>query len=262
LDRGETWVGGTNRAGTKGSGVQAIADWKGRLTAAMRIALLVAAIASPVASHIALLTGHGVRVAVALGVLQAVAIGVVIAGIGGAGRHRRLALLASAAMLGVLALGVAYSPALGLRLAAGTSHALLYATLFVVFAATLLPGHTDVVTRVAQRLNPRFHTGMRSYTRRVTIAWCVFFAGQIVVSALLLRFAPARWWLLFVNGLNVPLVVLMFLAEYAIRRRRFPGGQSTDLATMVRGFRRSRAAPGRHDAGAPGQAAAPHKQER
>ncbi len=267
--------------------MQAIVGLKGRLTAAIRIALLAAAVASPVASHFALLTGRGVGVAVAFGVLQALAVGVVIAGIGGpstsgpstsgpgtsepgtgvagigaAGRHRRVALLTSAAMLGVLTLGLARSPAFGLRLAAGTSHALLYGALFVVFAATLLPGRTDVVTRVARRLNPRFHAGMQSYTRRVTMAWCGFFAGQIMVSALLLRFAPEQWWLLFINGLNVPLLLLMFVAEYAIRRRRFPGSQSADIATMVRGFRQQRAELDRCDAGPPDRAAAPPTQGR
>jgi uncharacterized membrane protein len=221
------------------------------LSRVLRIALLAAAAASPVASHVALLTGHGVGVAVSLGVLQAVAVGVIIASIGGTGRYRSLALLASAAMLGVLVLGLLRSPALGLRLAAGSSHALLYATLLVVFAATLLPGRTPLITRVSQRLNPRFHTGMLSYTRQVTIAWCGFFAGQIAVSALLLRYAPVSWWLLFVNGLNVPLVVLMFMSEYAIRRHRFPGGESTDLATMIRGYRWSNAAPVRAGTEAP-----------
>jgi uncharacterized membrane protein len=242
--------------------VQVIADWKGRLTSGVRIALLAAAVASPVVSHIALLTGRGIGVAVALGVLQALAVGIIVAGIvgaetAGAGRRRCLGLLVSVAMLGALAFGLLRSPASGLRLAAGTSHALLYGSLFVVFAATLLPGRTDVATRMAQRLNARFHDGMRSYTRGVTIAWCVFFAGQIMVSAILLRFAPVHWWLLFINGLSVPLVVLMFLAEYAIRRHRFPGGQSTDLATMVRGFRHTRAGRGPSDATAPAAAAEP-----
>jgi uncharacterized membrane protein len=237
--------------------VQAITGWRSRLVGAMRIAVLVAAAASPVASHVALLTGHGVGVAVSLGVLQAVAVGVVIASIGGAGRHRGLAVLASACMLAVLAFGLLRSPALGLRLAAGSSHALLYSALLVMFAATLLPGRTDVVTRLARRLNPNFHAGMRSYTRRVTIAWCIFFAGQLVISALLLGFAPARWWLLFVNALNVPLVVAMFLGEYAIRRHIFPGAQSTNLATMIRGFRRSEVAPPHVAVGAPDQASSP-----
>ncbi len=252
--------------------MQAIVGWRGRLTAAIRIALLAAAVASPVASHFALLTGRGVGVAVAFGVLQALAVGVVIAGIGGAGtggpgtraagRRHRVALLASAAMLGVLALGLARSPAFGLRLAAGTSHALMYGTLFVVFAATLLPGRTDVVTRVARRLNPRFHTGMQSYTRRVTMAWCGFFAAQILISALLLQFAPEQWWLLFINGLNVPLLLLMFVAEYAIRRRRFPGSRSADIATMFRGLRQPPAKPDRCDAGPADRAAVPPAQGR
>jgi uncharacterized membrane protein len=228
---------------------------------ALRIAALVAAVASPVASHIALLTGRGVGIAIVLGVLQAVAVGVLIAGVGGGG-HKRLALLAAAAMLGVLALGLAHSAAFGLRLAAGTSHALLYGTMFVVFAATLLPGRTDVVTRVAQRLNPRFHDGMRFYTRRVTVAWCVFFIAQLVISALLLRFAPERWWLLFVNGLNMPLLALMFVGEYVIRRRLFPGGQSADIATMIRGFRASRGTIDPPDVAVPGQAAAPGNEGR
>ena len=88
------------------------------------------------------------------------------------------------------------------------------------------------------------------------------FAGQIMVSALLLRFAPEQWWLLFINGLNVPLLLLMFVAEYAIRRRRFPGSQSADIATMVRGLRQPRAEPDRCDAGVADRAAAPPAQGR
>jgi uncharacterized membrane protein len=228
--------------------------WR-RLARALKVVLLIAAVASPVANHIVVMTGHGVGVAVILGVLQAIAVGVIIAGIGGAGRHWRLGVLASAAMLIVLVLGLLHSPAFGLRLAAGSSHALLYTSLLTVFAATLLPGRTPVITVVAQRLNPRFHAGMLAYTRHVTIAWCVFFAGQLVVSLLLFCFAPARWWSLFINGLNVPLVVLMFLGEYAIRRRRFP--DSTDMATMIRGYRQHRAAKARRGADAPGEAATP-----
>jgi uncharacterized membrane protein len=231
----------------KDHGVQAIAGPTGRLTRLAKIAVLIAAAASPVASHVALLSGRGIGVAVAFGVVQAVAVGIIIAGIGTQRRTRYLALLASAAMLAVLALGLLRSPALGLRLAAGVSHALLYGALFVLFAATLLPGRTDVVTLVAQRLNPNFHSGMRSYTRGVCIAWCMFFVAQILVSMLLFWLAPVRWWLLFINAFNVPLVVLMFLGEYAIRRRIFPGRQSTDMATMIRSFRRSRMPTGTAD---------------
>lgn len=222
--------------------MQVIAGWRGRLTSWGRISILSAAAVSPVASHVALLTGQGFGVAVPLGALQAVAAGIVLVGIGGTGRHRRLAVLTSTGMLVILGFGLIRSPAFGLRLAAGTSHALLYGALFVVFAATLLPGRTALVTRIALRLNQRFHDGMRSYTRHATVAWCVFFAGQLVLSALLARFAPDGWWFLFVNGLHLPLVLLMFMGEYVIRRRVFPGSQSTDIVTMIRSARRSGAA--------------------
>jgi uncharacterized membrane protein len=219
--------------------VQPVAGWTRRHTRIIKVVVLVAAAASPIASHIALLTGRGIGIAVAFSVLQAAAVGIIIASIGTRRGVSYLALLASAAMLTVLLLGLLRSAALGLQFAAGVSHGLLYGALLVYFAGTLLPGHTDIVTRVAQRLNPHFHSGMRSYTRRVCIAWCVFFIAQIITSALLFWLAPVRWWLLFINALNVPLVLLMFLGEYAIRRRRFPGRQSTDLAAMIRGFRGS-----------------------
>jgi uncharacterized membrane protein len=226
-----------------------------RLTRALPIVLLIVAVAAPVANHIVVMTGRGVGVAVTLGVLQAIAVGVIIAGIGGAGRRWRLALLVSAAMLAILLLGLLRSPVFGLRLAAGSSHALLYGSLLAVFAATLLPGRTPIITIFAQRLNPRFHAGMLPYTRHVTIAWCSFFMAQLAVSLLLFCFAPARWWSLFINGFNVPLVVLMFLGEYVIRRRRFP--DSTDMATMIRGYRQHRAALARRGAGAPSEADTP-----
>ena len=61
--------------------------------------------------------------------------------------------------------------------------------------------------------------GVAVYTRRVTQAWSLFFAGQLVTSAALLAFAPRPVWSLFVNVLDLPLVALMFVAEYACRLR-------------------------------------------
>ena len=42
------------------------------------------------------------------------------------------------------------------------------------------------------------------YTRQVTVAWCVFFATQLVVSAALLLAAPAGTWSAFVSLLSRP----------------------------------------------------------
>jgi uncharacterized membrane protein len=64
----------------------------------------------------------------------------------------------------------------------------------------------------------------------------VFFAGQVAVSALLLAFAPLSAWSLFVNVLNVPLIALMFAAEYLYRVTRYPDHPRTTLPGMLRAF--------------------------
>jgi uncharacterized membrane protein len=70
-----------------------------------------------------------------------------------------------------------------------------------------------------------------AYTRRLTAAWCVFFAAQIVVSAFLFRFASLSHWSLFVNVLNFPQLALMFIGEYGyrlVRHRDFPHASLLD----------------------------------
>ncbi len=120
---------------------------------------------------------------------------------------------------------------------AGLSHLALFGGLLVLFGATLLPGRTPLVTELAERLDPGFHPGMAGYTRAVTGAWCLFFAAQLLASLLLLLFAPTAAWSLFVNGLDVALVALMFGAEYGVRRLRFRGHEHVPLATLVRAVR-------------------------
>jgi len=197
---------------------------------AIRTSIVAAAVASPFVSHMALATGAGAGVALPLAGVQALAAGLLLWGAG----QRWLAVLGPAALLGALWLGARHSAADGLLAGAGVSHALLYGALLAGFGVTLLPGRVPLVTAIARRLNPNFHAGMEGYTRGVTAAWCGFFAGQIVVSALLLWLAPVSVWGLFVTILNLPLVVLMALVEYAVRRRRFPGEARTPLLATIR----------------------------
>jgi len=202
------------------------------------MAVLAAAVASPFASHAALATGWGMAAALPLAALQAVVVGVVLRRALQPGRWRGLAVLAPAALLLALGAGAWRSAADGLLAAAGLSHAMLYAGLLIVFGASLLPGRTPLATRLAQRLNPAFHCGMQRYTRMVTIAWCLFFAGQLVASAVLATVAPDAWRM-FVTVLNLPLAVLMALAEYGARCWRFRNEPHTTLLAMVRGVRAS-----------------------
>ena len=138
-------------------------------------------------------------------------------------------------------LGLRHGLPAGAAWIAGVPHAAIHGALLVWFARSLRPGGVDVITALARRIQPGFHAGMARHTRRVTWLWCGFFAAEIVGSVVLYRFAPPRWWLLFVTGLNLPLAAAVFAAEYAVRRWLFPGHQGVSLRDTVRAFRTQRA---------------------
>jgi uncharacterized membrane protein len=108
---------------------------------------------------------------------------------------------------------------LGLVSAAAVMHWGIYASLLTTFGLTLRPGHEPLITGMARRLHGDLEDELVHYTRNVTTAWTVFFAMQLVLSVTLFCFAPLVVWSFFVNILDIPLVVTMFAAEYAIRLR-------------------------------------------
>lgn len=205
----------------------------GKLGRAARMLLLGAALASPLATHLAVTTGRGLLPAATLAVVQAGVGAAALPALLGKARSRWMPLL----LLAALAWSAGRLLGHGLLAAAGLSHLAAFGGLLALFAATLLPGRTPLVTRLAERLDPGFHPGMAGYTRAVTYAWCLFFAGQLLASLLLLLFAPAAAWSLFVNVLDVVFVALMFLGEYGVRRLRFRGHRHVPLPALVRAVR-------------------------
>jgi uncharacterized membrane protein len=111
---------------------------------------------------------------------------------------------------------------------AGTSRAVFVPPLTMnlvllwFFGRTLVPGREPLVTAIARFVRGRLDPEVAVYTRRVTWAWCAFFAVNAAVSAALAALAPLAVWSLYTNVLAAPLFVLMFAGEYAYRRRRFP----------------------------------------
>jgi uncharacterized membrane protein len=127
---------------------------------------------------------------------------------------------------------------LGLAAAFGVPHAAAYGFLLFLFGHTLLPGREALITRVAGRIHGVLPPYMAAYTRRVTAAWCVFFAAQLGVSAALFVYAPLDTWSAFVNLLNVPLLVLMFVGEYAYRVTRYRDFPHVTITQAARAFAR------------------------
>jgi len=124
-------------------------------------------------------------------------------------------------------------------------HLCVYLGLLWLFARTLLPGREPLVSRVARAVRGSLSPELEGYTRRVTWAWSVFFGAMATGSCLLYALAPLSVWSFFLNFLNVPLVALMFIAEYLWRIARFPHLQHYPILTAVRAFR---AGAGKQDA--------------
>lgn len=125
---------------------------------------------------------------------------------------------------------------LGAAAVSGITHAAAFLALLWFFGRTLLGGREALITRLARSVHGALPPEIAAFTRRVTIAWCVFFASQVLLSALLLAFAPFEAWSLFVNVLNLPLLVLMFVGDHLYRAVRFPDYPRPSIARILRAF--------------------------
>ncbi len=108
---------------------------------------------------------------------------------------------------------------LGVVAFSALTHWGIYTSLLVGFGFPLRQGREPLISGMARRMNGPLTAEVAAYTRKVTIAWSLFFAAQLSLSVLLFCFAPLTIWSFFVNILDFPLVVAMFAAEYAVRLR-------------------------------------------
>ncbi len=124
----------------------------------------------------------------------------------------------------------------GLAAAYGIPHAAAYLMLLWFFGRTLVRGKEPLISRLARRVHGTLPPAMQTYTRRLTFAWCWFFGAQVAVSLLLFAFAPLETWSAFVNLLNLPLLALMFVVEYAYRVTRHRNFPHASLKRSVEAF--------------------------
>jgi uncharacterized membrane protein len=120
--------------------------------------------------------------------------------------------------------------------ASGIFHAGCYLLLLWYFGRSLARGREAVVTRFARRVHGTLQPPMEQFTRNVTAAWCAFFGGQLLVSGLLLAFAPLQAWSLFINLLNLPLLAVMFVGQFVFRAIRHPDFPRSSPWQALRAF--------------------------
>lgn len=115
-------------------------------------------------------------------------------------------------------------------------HAVTQALLCVAFARSLAPGREAMVTMFARMVHGTMVPAMERYTRQVTLAWSLFFGAMALVSTVLYVAAPVGVWSAFANFFTAPLIALMFIVEYAVRRRRLPDVEHAGIVAGVQAF--------------------------
>lgn len=130
--------------------------------------------------------------------------------------------LAALLTAGMVVYLVEHQERLGLAAVSGISHATAYLFLLWYFGRTLARAREPIITRFARSVHGTLQPEMELFTRKLTVAWCVFFAAQLIASALLFAFAPLNTWSLFINLLNLPLLALMFAGQLVYRMVRHP----------------------------------------
>jgi uncharacterized membrane protein len=198
-------------------------------------AIFIACMATaPLLIHFAIVTNRWTVLIVAIPLVQLLVIG------GATAAHRPAWVKGLLAGVALLSLGLIWTnvPRASFPAAPGIPHALAYTVLLLYFARSLSPGREAILTRIAVYIRGPLPRELYLYTRRVTRAWCLFFAAQLVCSLVLFIWAPLEYWSFFINVLNLPLVLAMFAGEYANRVIRFPAYRHDSISDMMRVFSR------------------------
>jgi uncharacterized membrane protein len=109
-----------------------------------------------------------------------------------------------------------------------------YFIMAFTFGRSLRKGRVPLCTQLADKVHGPLSALELRYTRRVTLAWVIFFLLNLAANFFLFEFAPLRVWSMFVNFCSLPLILLMFVAEYAVRRRVLPQVQRSGLIATLR----------------------------
>jgi uncharacterized membrane protein len=115
---------------------------------------------------------------------------------------------------------------------------LINASLAVAFAASLR-GSEPVITRFARLEHDPLPPELALYTRRLTLAWAMLFAGMGAAALALAARGSLQAWSTFTYVVCYLLVAALFAGEYAYRRWRFRHYRHASLPELARNVRRA-----------------------
>ncbi|MFA5083311.1 MAG: hypothetical protein WC474_12240, partial [Hydrogenophilaceae bacterium] len=100
-----------------------------------------------------------------------------------------------------------------------------------------------ICSRFAEVVHGGLDPELVRYTRQVTLAWTLFFLAVSLASTLLFLFAPIEVWSVFANFLTLPLVLLMFAAEFLVRLRKLPHLEKHSILDGILAYWKAPATP-------------------
>jgi uncharacterized membrane protein len=131
-----------------------------------------------------------------------------------------------------------------------TENVAVHLALATVFGSTLRPGSRPLIQRLATRVHRQLTADMERYTRKVTLAWTLYFSAMASVSVLLYALTPFTLWATFANVVTPLALVAMFAGEFMLRYRLHPEFERATMQDAIRAYsqvRREVAAPAAGD---------------
>ena len=116
------------------------------------------------------------------------------------------------------------------------THESIQSALLITFARTLLAQQQPLCTQFATIIHGTLTPAHTHYTYQVTVAWVLFFALMITISTGLFFTQPIAIWSIFANFVFMPLVALMFIAEYGIRKLAHPALANVSIMDAVHAY--------------------------
>jgi uncharacterized membrane protein len=132
-------------------------------------------------------------------------------------------------------------------------HVGIHVLLAMAFGMTLQRGHEPLITALARRVHLHFSEAMAAYSRKVTLAWTVYFLTMAAISIALYAFAPFDVWAAFANLATPLAMVVMFLGEYVLRYRLHPEFERATLSQAMHAYAHRAAPPIEPAAARPGR---------
>lgn len=112
-------------------------------------------------------------------------------------------------------------------------HAGSQLVLCMVFGRTLFNGREPMCTYFAKVVHGTITLEIALYSRKVTVAWVIFFGMMSSTSTIIFFTCPLPVWSAFAYFFTAPLIGLMFVVEYGVRRMLQPHMQHAHILAAI-----------------------------